>query len=160
LTYGIPCGRARYRWKAREVSFPASPLRPSADLGTFQRILTYTSEGATLASAQQLVLSLAELLLLQYPVSLLRRVVRLICPRSLSDTQQAVWAVCEPFAAVHAEGTGDLTTYPCMHGKPCVLTSSAFVIQQSACCVRRFATVCFCSILCLLRLCTRVAMRV
>jgi hypothetical protein len=65
-------------------------------LGTFYRILSNTSEGATLASAQQLALSLAELLLLQYPMSVLRRVVQRFCPRSLSGIQQAVWAVCAP----------------------------------------------------------------
>jgi hypothetical protein len=65
-------------------------------LGTFYRILSNTSEGATLASAQQLALSLAELLLRQYPMSVLRHVVQRFCPRSLSGIQQAVWAVCAP----------------------------------------------------------------
>jgi hypothetical protein len=89
-------GRQQFRKFVDFTSAHPTSVKEGVILGTFYRILSNTSEGATLASAQQLALSLAELLLLQYPMSVLRRVVQRFCPRSLSGIQQAVWAVCAP----------------------------------------------------------------
>jgi hypothetical protein len=89
-------GQQRFRKFVDFTSAHPTSVKEGVILGTFYRILSNTSEGATLAFAQQLALSLAELLLLQYPVSRLRRVVQRFWPRSLSAVQQTAWAVCAP----------------------------------------------------------------
>jgi hypothetical protein len=72
------------------------------------------------ASAQLLALSLAELLLLQYPVSVSERVVQRFCPRSLSGNQQAVWAVCAPLLLCMLRVL--ISSCPGKHGNSCFLT--------------------------------------
>ncbi len=65
-------------------------------IGAFHRILCNTSAGATSSCILQLLTVLAELLLLQYPVSFLRRVVSRFCARGVSEARQATWIVCAP----------------------------------------------------------------
>jgi hypothetical protein len=74
---------------------PAS-VKLGVILGAFNRILCNTSSGATFSCILQLLTVLAELLLLQYPVSFLRRAVNRFFPRSLSEARQITWEVCAP----------------------------------------------------------------
>jgi hypothetical protein len=75
---------------------PAS-VKQGVILGAFNRVLSNTSSsGATSSCILQLLTYLAELLLLQYPVPFLRRVVNRFFPRGLSEARQATWQVCAP----------------------------------------------------------------
>ena len=75
---------------------PAS-VKQGVILWAFNRVLSNTSSsGATSSCILQLLTYLAELLLLQYPVPFLRRVVNRFFPRGLSEARQATWQVCAP----------------------------------------------------------------